>query len=165
MLAVRAADYPAARRRRNQRKPRRRPLARWPHRFEIRARWHWRARFLGRRRRRPRPAPGTGEDAGYYDVAQSIEVGCPNCSSANNRNRPPLLNTLERDPWNSDAARALAVALHRLEGGDRRALLRPQSSANPGNSAAPGGFAGAYCLLATRKHRQRCFRKSKKSPP
>ena len=143
-------------------------LARWPHRFEIRARL-----ALARALLDQPAAEGLAllrepdEDAGYYDVAQAIEVGRELLKRKQPAAaRPWLEYAWQRDPWNSEAASALAEALHRIEGGDSAAaLLRSAIERNPDNPLLWEDLAVQYCLLGNWKIATDCFRKSEEIAP
>ena len=143
-------------------------LARWPHRFEVRARLAL-ARAL-----RGQPADeglallrGPNEDAGYYDVVQAVAVGEALLKSKQPAAaRPWLEYARTRDPWNSDATLALAEALHRLEGGEAAAaLLRAAIERNPDNPLLWEDLAVQYCLLGNWTIATDCFRKSEEIAP
>lgn len=143
-------------------------LARWPHRFEIRAQLALARALLDQ------PASEgltllrqPDEDAGYYDVAQAIEIG----RALLKRKRPEVARpwleyAWHRDPWNSEAASALAEARHRLEGGESAAaLLRSALKRNPDNPLLWEDLAVQYCLLGSWDLATDCFRKSEEIAP
>ncbi len=143
-------------------------LARWPHRFEIRALLAL-ARAL-----RGQPAEtglellrGRDEDAGYYDVALAIAVGEQLLERKQpEAARPWLEYAQKRDAWNSEATLALAEALHRTDGGDAAvAVLQDAIKRNPGNPLLWEDLAVQYCLLGRWSVATECFRKSEEIAP
>ena len=143
-------------------------LAHWPHRFEIRAQL-----ALARALRGQPAAEGLAllrspnEDAGYYDVVQAIAVG----DELLKRKRPDIARAWleyawQRDPWNSEAASALAEALHRTAGGEEAvAVLQRAIKRNPDNPLLWEDLAVQYCLLGNWSGATDCFRKSEEIAP
>jgi lysophospholipase L1-like esterase len=143
-------------------------LARWPHRFEIRAQLAL-ARAL-----RGQPAEaglellrGRDEDAGYYDVVQAVAVGEKLLEKKQPAAaRPWLEYAWRRDAWNSEAALALAQALHRTEGGAAAvAVLQTAIERNPDNPLLWEDLAVQYCLLGNWTFATDCFRRSEEIAP
>ncbi len=143
-------------------------LARWPHRFDVRALLALIRAVQGQ------PAEdglallrGPHEDVGYYDVAFAIDVGnellkkkMPAVA------RPWLEYALRRDAWNSEAAIALADALHQLkEGSAAVGILQSAIERNPDNPLLWEELASHYCLLGDWDVATRCFRKSEVLAP
>ena len=143
-------------------------LARWPHRFEIRARLALARALLGQP-----AAEGLAllrepdEDTGYYDVVQAIDLGRELLRRKQpGAARPWLEYAWSRDPWNSEAASALAEALHLIEGGESAAaLLRTAIERNPDNPLLWEDLAVQYCLLGNWDIATDCFRKSEEIAP
>ena len=93
-------------------------LAHWPHRFDVRA-----LLALLRIQQGTPPLdalallPGSNPDSGYFDISLSIDIGRALLADKHPfLARPCLEHALQRDPWNSDAAIALAEAAHQIEG-------------------------------------------------
>ncbi len=143
-------------------------LDRWPHRFEIRA-----LLALIRSVEGQNPEAGIAllrgkdEDTGYYDVSLSIRVGTEllkkkQAAAA----RTWLEYALRRDPWNSEAAIALADAFHQLEGGTAAVgILQSAIERNPDNPLLWEHIASHYCLLGNWDYATKCFRKSEEIAP
>ena len=143
-------------------------LARWPHRFDVRARLAL-ARAL-----RGQPAAdglallrGPDEDAGYYDVAQALAVG----SELLKRKlltaaRPWLEYAWKRDPWNSETASALAETLRRTAGGAQAvAVLQSAIERNPTNPLLWEDLAVQHCLQGNWDDATYCFHRSEEIAP
>lgn len=143
-------------------------LERWPHRFEIRA-----LLALIRTIQGQKPEDGiaflrgTGDDPGYYDVSLSIDVGAELLKRKQvSEARAWLEHALRRDPWNSEAAIALAEAFHQLEGGTAAVgILQSAIERNPDNPLLWENIASQYCLLGDWDIATKCFRKSEEIAP
>ena len=143
-------------------------LDQWPHRFEIRA-----LLALIRSIQGQKPEDGiaflrgTGDDPGYYDVALSIDVGTELLKRKQVAEaRAWLEHALRRDPWNSEAAIALAEAFHQLEGGTAAVgILQSAIERNPDNPLLWENIASHYCLLGNWEIATQCFRKSEEIAP
>ena len=143
-------------------------LDRWPHRFEIRALLSLIRAVQGQQAAEGIAfLRGKDEDAGYYDVTLSIEVGNELLKRKRAAEaRPWLEYALRRDAWNSEAAIALAEALHRLESGSAAVgLLQSAIERNPGNPLLWENIASHYCLLGNWDLATTCFRKSEEIAP
>ena len=80
--------------------------------------------------------------------------------------RPWLEYALRRDAWNSEAAIALADALHQLkEGPAAVGILQSAIERNPDNPLLWEELASHYCLLGDWDVATRCFRKSEVLAP
>jgi hypothetical protein len=100
--------------------------ARWPHRFDTRALLALVRTCLGRDARDSLAllceAPGS---CGYGDIHAAVAIGRELLVMNRPADARPFLDyALQRDPWNSDAAIALAKSLHLLDGINRRAALQ-----------------------------------------
>lgn len=143
-------------------------IGRWSHRFEIRA-----LLALIRSVQGQNPEDGIAflrgenEDVGYYDVTLSIAVGTELLKKK--RAAPAhvwLEYALRRDPWNSEAAIALAEAFHQLEGGTAAVgILQGAIKRNPDNPLLWESIAAHYCLLGNWDYATKCFHKSEEISP
>ena len=143
-------------------------LARWPHRFDVRALLALIRAVQGQAAEEGIASiRGANPDAGYYDVALAIDVGNEllkrkRAAAA----RPWFEHALRRDAWNSEAAIALAEALHQLNGGTAAVgILQSAIERNPGNPLLWENLASHYCLLGDWSVATKCFRKSEEIAP
>lgn len=141
---------------------------RWPHRYEIRAR----LALVRALQNEPAEAGlaflrGADPDTGYWDVVQALAVGRELLVQRQPaKARPWFEYALGRDPWNSDAAIALADTLHRLEDGDAAVkILQAAIKRNPGNPLLWEELASLYCLLGNWETANECFLKSEEIAP
>ena len=143
-------------------------LAQWPHRYEIRA--------LLALIRAADGAPadveiptlrGADPDAGYYDISLAISIGRELAARKKPADaRPWLEYALRRDPWNSEAAIALAQALHQQNSGPAAVgILQSAIERNPDNPLLWEELASIYCLLGRWTLSTQCFRKAEEIAP
>ena len=140
----------------------------WPHRFDIRALLAFVRAVQGR------PAANeiafirrAGADSGYYDIELSINIGRELMKMKRPADARPWLEfALHRDSWNSEAAIALAEALHDLDESARAVeVLQNAIERNPGNPLLWEEIASLYCLLGNWDTATRCFLKSEEIAP
>ena len=143
-------------------------LERWPHRFEFRA-----LLALIRTANGSRPDDeiatlrGTDADTGYFDITYAIGIGRALAGRQQYAvARPWLEYALRRDPWNSEAAIALAQTLYQLNGGPAAVgILQSAIERNPGNPLLWEELASIYCLLGRWTLSTQCFRKAEEIAP
>ena len=148
--------------------PARTAWRRWPHRYETRG-----LLALARALQGQSAANGiafirgAGRDSGYYDIEQAIAIGTgPLRRQDRNAALPWLEYALRRDPWNSEAAAALADTLHHLgRNAEAVELLQDQIERNPRHALLWEEIASLYCLLGDWKLATSCFRKSEELAP
>ena len=143
-------------------------LDQWPHRFEIRALLALIRSVQGQKAAEGIAfLRGAGDDPGYYDVSLSIEIGNELLKRKRAAEaRPWLEHALRRDPWNSEAAIALAEAFHQIEGGSAAVgILQSAIERNPENPLLWENIASHYCLLGNWDLATKCFRKSEEIAP
>ena len=143
--------------------------ARWPHRFDVRARL-----ALIRARQGQDAEAGIAfirgdpaADVGYYDIAQAVAVGQALLARGKYaRARPWFEYAGRRDPWNSEAAIALAENLHRLEDNDAAIrVLQDAIRRNPRNPLLWDELASLYGLTGDWNMASRCLQKSETIAP
>ncbi len=142
--------------------------ARWPHRFDIRA-----LLALIRACQDQDPAQGLellrgpGRDSGYYDINLAIAIGRDlHDRQRFDQARAWLEYALERDPWNSEAAIALARTLARIDTSERATtLLKNAIERNPRNPLLWEELAVLYTLLGDWSTANDCYAKSEEIAP
>ena len=143
--------------------------ARWPHRFDVRARLAVIRAQQGQNAEAGiafiRGEPGA--DVGYYDISQAIAVGQALLARGKNtRARPWFEYAGRRDPWNSEAAIALAETLHRLEDNDAAIqVLQTAIQRTPRNPLLWDELASLYGLAGDWNMASRCLQKSEAIAP
>ncbi len=110
---------------------------------------------------------GEDRDTGYYDINMAIEIGLQLLEKKKVAEaRPWLEYALERDPWNSDAAIALAKTFYQLdESAEAVELLQASIEENPENPLLWEEMASLYCLLGKWNLATSCFLKSEEIAP
>jgi len=131
--------------------------ARWPHRFDTRALLALTRSCLGRDARDSLAllceAPGR---CGYGDIHAAVAIGRELLAMNRPADARPFLDyALQRDPWNSDAAIALAETLHLLDGINRRAALQWQKYGNRPNHPYAWTLNGLLDVLRRLEEDQR----------
>ena len=143
--------------------------AHWPHRYDIRAQLALIRALQGESAAagiafiRGNPAA----DVGYYDIAQALAVGRELLALREFvRARPWLEYAAQRDPWNSEAAIALAEYLYRRDAGvEALQVLQASIKRNPRNPLLWEELASLYCLSGNRDLTARCFLKAEEIAP
>lgn len=141
---------------------------RWPHRYDIRAR----LALVRALQNEPADAGlaflrGADPDFGYWDVIQALAVGQALVAQHQPaKARPWFEYALKRDPWNSEAAIALAGTQHQLQDGDTAVkTLQAAIKRNPGNPLLWEELASLYCLRGNWETANQCFLKSEEIAP
>ncbi len=140
----------------------------WPHRFEVRALLALIQSVQGQ------PIEegisllrGPDADTGYYDIEMAIGIGREMMKRRQpGEARPWFEYALRRDSWNSEAAIALAQALHQKEAGEAAVgILQSAIERNPRNPLLWEELASLYCLRGNWDIATRCFLRSEEIAP
>lgn len=141
----------------------------WPHRYEIRGLLALTQSLQGQDAEKGITliCGKSGRDNGYFDVEQAIAIGRGQLKhNGYDAVRPWLEYALERDPWNSEAAIALAKTLYHLnESMQSVQLLQSAVQRNPDNPLLWEELGSLYCVLGRWGMATRCYEKSEQIAP
>jgi len=140
----------------------------WPHRYDIRALLALSRALQGEDAKEGiQLIRGKDPYTGYYDINRAIDIGLQLLEKKKVvEARPWFEYALARDPWNSEAAIALAKTLYQLdESAESVELLQHSIKQNPDNPLLWEELASLYCLAGKWNLATECFLKSEEIAP